>query len=84
MRIYKNRTSGRYFISIDEDIEEIEEEFNLLLITPEGKVKRLERHLFEALDSDERDVKKLLLNRKLTAAQRNKYKEVLHHAQQVN
>jgi hypothetical protein len=47
MELMKNKVSGRLFILL-EDIDHS----SLLLITPEGKVKRLARHLFTPQDSD--------------------------------
>jgi hypothetical protein len=71
LKLYKNLASGRLFIGINEDIEEVDA--GLLLITPEGKIKRLEEHLFEQIDAAEDD----RLARMLTAAQRDKHREVL-------
>jgi regulator of nucleoside diphosphate kinase len=78
LKLYKNLASGRLFIGINEDIEEIDA--GLLLITPEGKIKRLEEHLFEQIDAadDDRFV------RMLTAAQRDKHREVLGSLQIVD
>lgn len=47
MELVKNTVSGRLFIVL-EDVGNS----NLLLITPEGLVKRLGRHLFAPQDSD--------------------------------
>ncbi len=41
MELVKNKASGKSFIVLD-DIEDT----YFMLITPEGKVKRLKRHLF--------------------------------------
>ncbi len=41
MELIKNKASGKSFIVLD-DVEDT----YFLLITPEGKVKRLKRHLF--------------------------------------
>ncbi len=41
MELVKNKASGKSFIVLD-DIEDT----YFMLITPEGKVKRLQRHLF--------------------------------------
>ena len=41
MELVKNRASGKPFIVLDDS-----EDTYLQLITPEGKVKRLKRHLF--------------------------------------
>ncbi|HDI59110.1 MAG TPA: hypothetical protein ENF48_01925 [Desulfobacteraceae bacterium] len=44
MTLIRNKTSGKYFIVLETDDEP---EDHLLLITPEGRVKRLEKRLFE-------------------------------------
>lgn len=41
MELVKNKASGRFFVVLDDDNGS-----DFLLVTPEGKVKRLERHLF--------------------------------------
>lgn len=70
MRLVKNKASGKYFIVLEGgDVGEA----YFLVITPEGKVKSLERHLFEPLDDvDPGDVR---WTRRYTTAQLNKYRE---------
>jgi len=76
MKLYKNVASGLLFIGINEDIEDIGDEGSLLLITPEGKIKRLEEHLFESVDgSDSSEGARFVAQ--LTDAQRAKHQEVL-------
>jgi hypothetical protein len=41
MELVKNKISEKYFVVLDDA-----EENNFLVVTPEGKVKPLERHLF--------------------------------------
>lgn len=45
MELVKNKVSGKLFVVLDDT-----EDADFLLITPEGKVKRLERHLFVPLE----------------------------------
>lgn len=45
MTLIRNKTSGKYFIVLE--AEDVPED-HLLLITPEGRVKRLESRLFES------------------------------------
>jgi len=42
MELVKNKASDKYFIVLDDT-----RGANFLLITPEGEVKRLKRHLFD-------------------------------------
>lgn len=42
MELVKNKVSGKYFIVLDDSIDSC-----FLVVTPEGKVKNLERHLFD-------------------------------------
>jgi len=42
MELVKNKISEKYFVVLDDA-----EENNFLVVTPEGKVKPLERHLFD-------------------------------------
>lgn len=65
MELVKNRASGKTFIVIDNS-----EETYFLLITPEGKLKRLKRHLFGPLISvdpgeleQKLDIKKIQLDK---------------------
>ena len=45
MEFVKNKASGKLFVLLDDTGGS-----DFLVITPEGKVKRLERHLFEPQD----------------------------------
>lgn len=68
MDLVKNKASGKSFIVLDDD-----ENADFLLITPEGKVKRLDRHLFEPQVALEPGNQKS--NFKLTKTQMEKYKQ---------
>lgn len=46
MELVKNKTSGKFFVVIDDAGDA-----DFLVITPEGKIKRLERRLFLPQDS---------------------------------
>ena len=72
MELVKNRASGKPFIVLDDA-----EDSYFVLITPEGKVKRLERHLFGPPISA--DHKKLQRHDHLTHAQMDKYMEHLEY-----
>ncbi len=66
MELVKNKASGKSFIILDDTGDAY-----FQLITPEGKVKRLERHLFEpkvAVDPNEPQ-----WNLNLTKTQMDKY-----------
>lgn len=66
MEIVKNRASGKYFVVIDDSGFD-----DFMVITPEGKIKRLERRLFGAqLSADPRDTQ---WRRHLTKTQVDKY-----------
>jgi hypothetical protein len=68
MDLVKNRASGMPFIVLDDPGDRY-----IQLITPEGKIKRLERRLFCTLVStDHTDSKQ---HEALTAAQMDKYME---------
>ena len=82
LKLYKNIASGRLFIGINEDIEEFVDGDSLLLITPEGKIKRLEGHLFEQIDVPEIANDHML--QKLTSAQREKHREILGSLHRVD
>lgn len=70
MRLVKNKASGKYFIVLEGGDAG---EAYFLVITPEGKVKRLEQHLFEPLDGvDPGDAP---WTRWYTTAQLKKYRE---------
>lgn len=76
MKLYRNVASGRLFIGISEDLEVVEDADGLLLITPEGKIKQLEEHLFEPVDGGEAATgKEAVIG--LTREQREKHHEVL-------
>ena len=70
MELVRNIASGKYFIVLD-DAEDI----NFLLITPEGKVRRIERRLFGLVDIV--DPKNPLWRHRLTELQLKKYEEYL-------
>jgi hypothetical protein len=69
VELVKNKASGKSFIVLDDDTGGI----NFLLITPEGKLRRLERRLFDPLDIV--DPKKPLWRHRLTELQLKKYEE---------
>ena len=69
MELVKNKASDKYFVVLDDDTGDID----LLLITPEGKVRQLERRLFGPLDIV--DPKKPRWRHKLTELQLKKYEE---------
>lgn len=73
MTLIRNKTSGKYFIVLE---AEDEPEDHLLLITPEGRVKRLEKRLFEGpVPGDPRAPAWV---KRLSAAQLAKYEEYLN------
>jgi hypothetical protein len=67
MDLFRNKSSGKIFIHIDD-----EKERTALMITPEGKVKPLELHLFEFWGSVDPGSPPATL---LTDAQISKYTE---------
>ena len=68
MELVKNRASGKTSILLDDAGDN-----HFLLITPEGKVKRLERHLFgPPVPADHHNSE---LRNNLTHAQADKYME---------
>lgn len=68
MDMVRNKASGMPFIVLGDAGD-----FNIELITPEGKVKRLDRHLFGSLvPIDQTDSKQ---HNGLTPAQLDKYSE---------
>jgi len=69
VELVRNKASDKYFIVLDDDTGGID----LLLVTPEGKVRRLERRLFDPLDIV--DPKKPRWRRRLTELQLKKYEE---------
>jgi hypothetical protein len=68
MEIFKNKTSGNYFIGIDDEDSE-----TALMITPIGAVKKLELHLFVNLETS--DPESLLADELITETQFEKYGE---------
>jgi hypothetical protein len=73
MELVKNKASGKSFIVLDD-----EGDVNFLLITPEGKVKRLNRNLFDtqiAVDSSNQS-----MSFNLTKSQMEKYNEYAKNA----
>ena len=70
MEIFKNKTSGKYFIGLDG-----EDGKTALMITPLGAVKTLELHLFVHLATS--DPESLLADELITEAQFEKYGEYL-------
>ncbi|WP_373498419.1 hypothetical protein [Desulfococcus sp.] len=70
MELVKNNASGKYFVVLDDTGED-----EFLVITPEGKVKRLERRLFGPRNIV--DPKKTMRVRHLTPTQIDKYSEYL-------
>ena len=69
MELVKNKSSGKYFIVLDDNIDAID----FLLITPNGKVIRLERRLFD--DPDFVDPNKPPWRHRLTELQLEQYEE---------
>lgn len=68
MELVKNKASGKLFIVLDDAGGD-----SFLLITPEGKIKSLERHLFGPLvGADQKDLK---WRNQLTPAQMDMYAE---------
>ncbi len=70
MEIFKNKTSGKYFIGIDDEDGE-----TALMITPIGEVKTLELHLFLHLETS--NPESLLADELITETQFEKYGEYL-------
>jgi hypothetical protein len=70
MEIFKNKTSGKYFIGIDDEDGE-----TAFMITPIGAVKKLELHLFVYLETN--DPESLLADELITETQFEKYGEYL-------
>ena len=68
MELVKNIASGKYFIVVDEPDEQA-----IMVITPEGKVKSLERRLFGPQVRVENGFSDL--DRRLTQRQLDKYGE---------
>jgi len=70
MEIFKNKTSGKYFIGLDYKDDE-----TALMITPQGEVKRLELHLFEYLETIDSQI--LLDDQLIAQTQLEKYEQYL-------
>ena len=70
MELVKNKASGKYFVVLDDAGDN-----DFLVITPEGKVRRLERRLFEPQDTV--DLKKTPQGHLLTPTQMDTYSEYL-------
>ncbi len=68
MELVKNRASGKFFVVLDDTGGP-----DFLLITPEGKIKRLERRLFSPQSMT--DPAKNLFKRRLTKPQMALYAE---------
>jgi len=66
MELVKNKASGKYFVVLEETGDG-----EFLVVTPEGKIKRLERYLFESLHVA--DPVEALVNHNLTKPQLNRY-----------
>ena len=72
MMMIRNRLSGKYFIALE---EETDNDATILLITPVGLVKRLEKRLFGKVDFV--DPQDPACSKLLTEAQFKKYEEYL-------
>ncbi len=70
MELVKNKASGKYFVLIDDTGGT-----DFLVITPDGKVSRLERNLFAPPDLV--DPQEALFNHHLTKTQADIYSEYL-------
>lgn len=68
MELIKNKASGKLFVMLDDTGDT-----DFLVITPEGKIKRVERRLF--LPQDSIDPPDPLSSRRLTKTQIDKYTE---------
>ena len=73
MELAKNKASGKFFVILDDDGG-----FEFLAITPEGKIRRLERHLFEIQGMV--DPAKALTKHRLTKSQVDIYSKYLSEA----
>ncbi|WP_419660931.1 hypothetical protein [Desulfosarcina variabilis] len=65
MELVRNKASGKIFVVLDDGGEN-----EFLLVTPEGKVRTLEKHLFSAIKVD---AKTPLPDRRVSAAQKKVY-----------
>ncbi len=71
MELIRNKASGKFFILLDDSGDS-----DILVITPEGKLKRLERHLFASQDFV--DPREAVRNKRLTKKQVEIYAEFKH------
>jgi hypothetical protein len=69
MRLFRNKASGQYFIAIEDD----EFDNEILMITPEGKIKRLERRLFDPIYDKAKELWINIETHVITPSQRDKY-----------
>ena len=67
MEVCRNHTSGRYFICIDG----IERSNKVKFVTPQGKIKCLERHLFDEPSDQDEDT--MLSSSSITELQMKQY-----------
>ena len=68
MELVKNKASGKFFVVLDDTGGP-----DFLVITPEGKIRRLERHLFEPQEITESG--EALFMHQLTKSQVDMYAE---------
>lgn len=66
MELIKNKASGRFFVVLDDSSGP-----DFLVITPEGKIRRLERQLFE--DKDISNPEEASFKKKVTKTQLDLY-----------
>jgi len=69
VELVRNKASGKYFVLLDDSGGA-----DILVITPEGKLKRLERYLFASLDFV--DPQEAIRNHRLTKKQIQVYSEI--------
>lgn len=69
MELVRNIASGKYFILLEDDPSDI----HFLLVTPEGKIRQVEKHLLGLPNIVDR--KTSLLSYNLTELQLKKYEE---------
>lgn len=72
MRLVKNKSSGKFFIVLDENDAR---QTDFMVITPDGKVKQVEQHLFEPLEDV--DPGEDRFTERYTAAQLKRYRRYL-------
>ncbi|MGD9971955.1 MAG: hypothetical protein AB7S77_02720 [Desulfatirhabdiaceae bacterium] len=68
MEVVKNRVSKKYFIVLEDS-----QETDFLVITPDGKIRQLEKHLFT--QGDTIDPGTSVWKRRLTRVQMSQYRE---------